>query len=242
MTKIQALSMVLIDCRETVPLRDLSQNRGRFSLASGGDSDIQPQNVTGDDTENTFVFTLPQREMEGQQDEQMLENSQRSTKRQILQGSQESRKRDEHTSSDWDENEEMNADELDEIEEVEMPELSLGSTKRADLEMNLHNTTPQNLETSVSGVQKTPKKKKIKVSKHGIPYPSLPAGVVKKLATTYARTSGKRIAKISKDTLDAIVQASDWFFEQISDDLDAYARHAGRKTIDESDLITLMRR
>ncbi|KAH8162061.1 hypothetical protein CIB48_g6165 [Xylaria polymorpha] len=38
------------------------------------------------------------------------------------------------------------------------------------------------------------------------------------------------------------MQATDWFFEQLGDDLSAYAKHAGRKTIDESDMITLMRR
>jgi histone H3/H4 len=86
------------------------------------------------------------------------------------------------------------------------------------------------------------KTKRIKISKHGIQYPSLPAGVVKKLATTYARTSGHGKAKISKDTLDAIMQASDWFFEQVSDDLGAYAEHAGRKTIEESDVVALMGR
>ena len=86
------------------------------------------------------------------------------------------------------------------------------------------------------------KKKKIKISKHGIQYPSLPLGVVKKLATTYVRMSGNSKPKIRKDTLDAIMQASDWFFEQVSEDLGAYSKHAGRKTIDESDVVTLMKR
>ncbi|KAK9775157.1 putative Centromere kinetochore component CENP-T-domain-containing protein [Seiridium cardinale] len=80
------------------------------------------------------------------------------------------------------------------------------------------------------------------ISKHGIEYPSLPQGVVKRLATTFARTSGSGKAKISADTMKTIMQATDWFFEQLGDDLSAYAKHAGRKTIDESDMITLMRR
>jgi histone H3/H4 len=90
--------------------------------------------------------------------------------------------------------------------------------------------------------RKVARKKKFKVSKHGIQYPSLPAGVVKKLATTFARTAGNSKAKLNKETLEAIMQASDWFFEQISDDLGAYSKHAGRKTIDESDIVTLMAR
>ncbi|KAF3002340.1 hypothetical protein E8E14_006699 [Neopestalotiopsis sp. 37M] len=81
-----------------------------------------------------------------------------------------------------------------------------------------------------------------KISKHGIEYPSLPKGVVKRLATTFAKTSGAGKAKLSADTLDAMMQATDWFFEQLGDDLSAYAKHAGRKTIDESDMLTLMRR
>ncbi|KAK8072343.1 hypothetical protein PG996_005691 [Apiospora saccharicola] len=81
-----------------------------------------------------------------------------------------------------------------------------------------------------------------KISKHGIEYKSLPQGVVKRLATTFAKTAGMGKSKISPDTMDAIMQATDWFFEQIGDDLQAYAKHAGRKTIDESDMITLMRR
>ncbi|KAI0011404.1 centromere kinetochore component CENP-T-domain-containing protein [Xylariaceae sp. FL0662B] len=86
------------------------------------------------------------------------------------------------------------------------------------------------------------KKNGKRISRHGIEYPSLPPSVVKRIATTFAKTAGATKAKISPDTLDAIMQATDWFFEQLGDDLSAYARHAGRKTIDESDMITLMRR
>lgn len=77
-----------------------------------------------------------------------------------------------------------------------------------------------------------------KVSRYGIKYPSLPSNVIKRLAQRFA---GK--TKISPDTLNAIMQASDWFFEQLGDDLRAYANHAkGRTTINESDMLTLMRR
>lgn len=76
-----------------------------------------------------------------------------------------------------------------------------------------------------------------KISQHGIEYPSLPPGVVKRVAQRFAGKS-----KISPDALAALVQASDWFFEQLGDDLSAYAKHAGRKTIEESDMLTLMRR
>ncbi|KAL1963738.1 hypothetical protein VTN77DRAFT_7804 [Rasamsonia byssochlamydoides] len=87
-----------------------------------------------------------------------------------------------------------------------------------------------------------PGRKQKKLSRHGIPVPTLPSGVVKKLAMRFARTGPGAKAKISKETLAAIEQASEWFFEQASEDLATYAKHAGRKTIDESDVMTLMRR
>ncbi|KAI1445175.1 hypothetical protein F5Y02DRAFT_427145 [Annulohypoxylon stygium] len=90
--------------------------------------------------------------------------------------------------------------------------------------------------------RRSTRKKGKKISRHGIEYPSLPQGVVKRLATTLAKTAGVSKAKISPDTLEAIMQATDWFFEQLGDDLAAYAGHAGRKTIDESDMVMLMRR
>lgn len=84
-------------------------------------------------------------------------------------------------------------------------------------------------------------KKSIKVSKYGIQYPSLPPAVVKRLAQSFAKASGAK-GKITPDAMKAIMQASDWFFEQLGEDLQAYAKHAGRKTIDESDVLTLMKR
>ncbi|KAJ5971031.1 Histone-fold [Penicillium vulpinum] len=84
--------------------------------------------------------------------------------------------------------------------------------------------------------------KQKKISRHGISIPNLPAGVVKKLATRFARSRAGSKAKINKATLAAIEQASSWYFEQASQDLAAYSKHAGRKTIDESDVTTLLRR
>lgn len=84
--------------------------------------------------------------------------------------------------------------------------------------------------------------KQKKLSRHGIPVPNLPTGVVKKLATRFAHSRAGTKTKINKATLAAIEQASSWYFEQVSQDLGAYSKHAGRKTIDESDVVTLMRR
>lgn len=87
-----------------------------------------------------------------------------------------------------------------------------------------------------------PRKKQKRISQHGIEYPSLPPAFVKKVAQTALQTSGLSNSRISADTLAALTQASEWFFEQLGDDLGAYAGHAKRKTIEESDVVTLMRR
>lgn len=85
------------------------------------------------------------------------------------------------------------------------------------------------------------KKRKL-VSQHGIEYPSLPSTFVKRVAQTALQSSGLSNKRISTDTLVALTQASEWYFEQLGDDLGAYANHAKRKTIEESDVATLMRR
>jgi histone H3/H4 len=187
--------------------------RGRLSLA---ESDIRPGALV-DDAEDTFVFTVPPRD---------VPDLQRSD------DTVESPNIDDGENNDWGD---MNA----------APDEDAGDgwdAVQGDGDVSMLETTLQDADTTILQKHKAAKKKRIKISKHGIQYPSLPSGVVKKLATTYARTSGNGKAKISKDTLDAIMQASDWFFEQVSDDLGAYAQHAGRKTIEESDVITLMGR
>jgi histone H3/H4 len=84
--------------------------------------------------------------------------------------------------------------------------------------------------------------KQKKLSRHGIPVPNMPSGVIRKLATRFAPARVGPKTKINKATLAAIEQASSWYFEQVAEDLATYSKHAGRKTIDESDVTTLMRR
>ena len=198
---------------------DTEVTRRRISLASGRTSDIRPTSLAvDDDTETTFAFTVPQRDTQD----------------------------DEHSDSAAEspvEDDSVEDDVYDEVDgiDVEGLETDQNSHKESAVHILMQDTAIQDM--NVAGGQKgrTPRKR-VKVSKHGIQYPSLPSGVIKKLATTFSRTGGNSKAKISKDTLEAIVQASDWFFEQVSDDLDAYATHARRKTIDESDVVTLMAR
>lgn len=105
----------------------------------------------------------------------------------------------------------------------------------------LHEETDFDVTARMRAEGFTSGKKTIKVSRHGIEYPSLPPAVVKRIAQTFAKASGAR-GKITPDAMKAIMQATDWFFEQLGEDLEAYAKHAGRKTIDASDVLTLMKR
>jgi len=220
--------------------------RGRPSLISGRDSDIRGE-MPGDDTENDFVFTVPPRDIPEPEGERSP--SPEAPDIPIMD------ENDANQNNDW-----------EHVEDVE-PSIIEGSKYRAILpesftdsisagidqidnpnnpdqgvDITMQEGILQDVDTTVIAPARIARKKKVKLSKHGIAYPSLPAGVVKKLATTYARTGGNSKAKISKDTLDAIMQATDWFFAQVSDDLGTYAQHAGRKTIDESDVVTLMKR
>lgn len=83
--------------------------------------------------------------------------------------------------------------------------------------------------------------KLMKKSRDGMSYPSFPAGITKKIASTFARSLGNK-SSIDKETLDAIIEATDQYFEQLSNDLGVFANHARRKKIDESDVIAVMRR
>jgi histone H3/H4 len=115
------------------------------------------------------------------------------------------------------------------------------------LELNIpHQASPESPGIAGGGLRDEdhiaadPKQKRY--SRHGIPVPKMPSGVVKKLATQFARGRAGSKAKINKQTMSTIEQASSWYFEQVGEDLAAYSKHAGRKTIDESDVTTLMRR
>lgn len=86
------------------------------------------------------------------------------------------------------------------------------------------------------------KRKQKRISKHGTEYPPLPPSFVRRVAHRAVQTSGLNNHRISADVLASLTQASEWFFEQLGDDLGAYADHAGRTVIEESDVMTLMKR
>ena len=87
------------------------------------------------------------------------------------------------------------------------------------------------------------RRKKQKVSKHGLKVPALPSSLMKRLGMDALISLGRRKSRIGRDSLKALEQATEWFFEQIGEDLEAYSQHAGRKRrIDDSDVLALMKR
>ena len=111
-------------------------------------------------------------------------------------------------------------------------------------EIEVTETQQQQQQREISSTKREamPPRMKNRMSRHNIEYPSLPPAFVKRVAQTALQSSGLSNPRISADTLTALTQASDWFFEQLGDDLGAYAQHAKRKTVEESDVVTLMRR
>lgn len=177
-------------------------------------SDIRPAVISDNMDDTTFLFTVPERDLIGHAPDSQA-----------------------NVSLHLEDDEEVATEETeDEVEQDLQPQTGDDQAARWVSGGASPNATSDNRRSVAR------QRRKINVSKHGLQYPSLPAGVVRKLATTFTRTSSNNKAKISRDTLAAIMQASEWFFEQVSDDLGAYAEHAHRRTIDESDVITLMQR
>ncbi|KAH9868209.1 hypothetical protein J1614_007281 [Plenodomus biglobosus] len=83
--------------------------------------------------------------------------------------------------------------------------------------------------------------KELRISKRGLDYPSFPTAPIKKLALSFMKSQGSK-ARLAPDAIAELVKNTDDFFEQISIDLAAYAQHGGRKVIEESDVIALMKR
>ena len=81
-----------------------------------------------------------------------------------------------------------------------------------------------------------------KNSRHGVFCPVLPAANTKAVASRFLTSLGGRRSSVGKNVLQAIVDAGDEFFAQLGKDLEAFASHAGRKKIDESDVITVLKR
>ena len=204
-----------LEREHTGGLRDFGFDRASLSFSHGRRSDILPMISSRDDTSTTFEIHVPS--MEAAEAEPRLSHH----ANQILER------------PGFIENEDIY---LQTTDSDGWQDLGISPGLEAE------DGAPDIVSGLVASRVRKVRPKSALLSKHGIRYPSIPSRVVKKLAATFARTGGSSKAKINKATLDAITQASNWFFEQISDDLSAYSKHAGRKTIDETDVLTLMAR
>ena len=87
------------------------------------------------------------------------------------------------------------------------------------------------------------RRRPLKLTRHGNKIPSLPTAFVKRIAVETQTRMGKKKPVLSREHVAALDQATEWFFEQVGEDLEVYATHGKRKKrVDESDVLLLMRR
>lgn len=118
-------------------------------------------------------------------------------------------------------------------------------TPAADLSFSHHHRSADDTVISTLLTRSTtkPAKPTTRLSRLGLPIPSLPRPLIKRLATSFLNRSGVAgPARLSADTVEALALATDWFFEQAAEDVAVYASHAGRKSVDEADVAMLMAR
>ncbi|KAI1619467.1 centromere kinetochore component CENP-T-domain-containing protein [Exophiala viscosa] len=99
------------------------------------------------------------------------------------------------------------------------------------------------LELGQAGTTSQRRPKKLKMTRHGTRVPSLPRSLIKRVAIDAQARLGNRKPRLGQEHMQALEQATEWFFEQIGEDLEVYSNHARRKKrIDRSDVHMLMRR
>jgi histone H3/H4 len=117
-------------------------------------------------------------------------------------------------------------------------DLALYREEESAIDRSLQTQSPERRAEKQSNAKRT---KELRISQRGLEYPSFPAAPVKKLALGFMKSQGSK-AQLNKEALAALVKVTDDFFEQIGIDLSAYAQHGGRKMIEESDVLALMKR
>ncbi|KAK5938425.1 hypothetical protein PMZ80_009395 [Knufia obscura] len=101
----------------------------------------------------------------------------------------------------------------------------------------------QTLLESVAATAKARPKKKLKMNQRGNMVPALPSSLIKRIVHDSQEKAGKRKTTLGKDHMKALEQATEWFFEQVGEDLEAYSQHGRRKKrVSEGDALLLMRR
>ncbi|NXN90679.1 CENPT protein, partial [Bombycilla garrulus] len=78
--------------------------------------------------------------------------------------------------------------------------------------------------------------KRLGASQRKLCEPQLPRSLIKDTFRHFAKMP------ITRDAFKIVEKCSEKYFKQLSDDLEAYTQHAGRKTVEAADLEILMRR
>ncbi|KFR02967.1 Centromere protein T, partial [Nipponia nippon] len=66
--------------------------------------------------------------------------------------------------------------------------------------------------------------------------PEVASSLIKKIFSHYVKMP------VARDAIKIVEKCSERYFKQLSNDLEAYSKHAGRKTVEMADLEVLMRR
>ncbi|KFV74117.1 Centromere protein T, partial [Struthio camelus australis] len=74
------------------------------------------------------------------------------------------------------------------------------------------------------------------VSQRKMREPGLASSLIKKIFSHYVKMP------VARDAFRIVKKCSERYFRQLSNDLEAYTQHAGRKTVEVADLEVLMRR
>ncbi|KAL2401030.1 hypothetical protein ABEF95_000482 [Exophiala dermatitidis] len=115
------------------------------------------------------------------------------------------------------------------------PQEPIGQDSMADMDGATDGAVPPTVSRS--------RRKKLKLTRHGEMVPSLPASLIKRVAIDASSRLGIRKPRLGREHMQALEQATEWFFEQVGEDIAAYSDHARRKKrVDRSDALILMRR
>ncbi|KAK5077883.1 hypothetical protein LTR51_000065 [Lithohypha guttulata] len=99
------------------------------------------------------------------------------------------------------------------------------------------------LESVAATASSTRPRKRLKVNQRGNMVPGLPSSLIKRIVNDLQQKANKRKVTLGKEHMQALEQATEWFFEQASEDLEAFSGHGRRKKrIDDDDVLLLMRR
>ncbi|NWV17227.1 CENPT protein, partial [Origma solitaria] len=85
-------------------------------------------------------------------------------------------------------------------------------------------------------LQPKPVPKRLGTSKRKPLEPQLPRSLIKEIFSHFVRMP------VTRDAFKIVERCSERYFKQLSNDLEAYTSHAGRKTVEVADLEVLMRR